>query len=872
MGMITNAFNAKYAANLLRRGGSGLERLSTILLDAKVDLNPHQIFAAIEAPDNPYSKGRILADEVGLGKTIEAAIIIAEKWAEEKRNILVVVPATLKEQWAEELTDKFYLPVGILGENDTEIRFGEAVYICTYNYCYNHEKELREIAWDLVVFDEAHKLRNLHTESNKIDTTIASIFKDTYKILCTATPLQNSLLDLYSLATLTDENLFLDIETFKAKYIHKDNSKDLAERLQTILTRTLRKQVLEYIRYTDRYSITQEFSLNEEEQQIYEIVVKFMNEKDEKGKPKVNALQRMTLLKELASSPAALYETASKMKDSQEVCEAARHITDSSKLKALDEALKIGFANLAKAGAEQKAVIFTESLATQAYIVKHLQKTFQPRDIETLNGSTRNRGDVIYAFERWAKILVSTEVGGEGLNLQFCSMVINFDMPWNPQRIEQRIGRVHRYGQKHDVAVVNFLCRDNYADQRLYELLSHKLKLFEGVFGASDTVLGVLEDTDFEKRISDIYKEARTKEEIDKAFGDLQAELEGEIKRTKENAKQKVFEYLDTEVANRFKGIGTELGLILSRKETLLWELAKYIIGGHASFYENDHSIMFSRGRWGKKKMPCMIYKMDKSARADERFRIGSPLAQRVLNKADCNYEITSGCATYRLDDTASDSLKKLRGKSGYLALYHTTQKGGWSYGDIILVGKLADGTVLPKSLCEEILMLKASSLRQSHSDRRDDGMLIRHIEMLRDEELDILQPVFEESLREYTKSKQDGTIKYFEQFSKSMHGWADDKIASVEKALKTHERKLEELRTAAKAEKNFQRKLKLLEEIKQAEKNFADRTVEAEKAMDGIRAERDRIIEGNRRKMQIEYEGKRDFILRFTIEKEIIA
>ena len=701
--LITNAFNARYVANLLTRGGSGLERLSSILLDAKVDLNPHQVFAAIEALDNPYSKGRILADEVGLGKTIEASIIIADNWARGNKNIIVVVPATLREQWAEELEDKFYLPTQVLGDTDKMINIGQAVVICSYNFCYAHEKELRGIKWDLVVFDEAHKLRNLHTESNKIDQAVASIFKDTHKILCTATPLQNSLLDLYSLASITDENLFPDLETFKDRYIHKDNSKELAERLKTILTRTLRKQVLEYIRYTDRKPTTIEFDLSENERQLYEEVLKFCDEKDDKGKRKVTGLQRMMLLKELSSSPKALLETAKKLK-AEKVVAIAEQVGISSKLKALDDALATGFANLAKMGAEEKAVIFTESLATQKYIEEHLKTKYRTA---TLNGSTKDRGWVIQGFKNHAQVLISTEVGGEGLNLQFCSLVINFDMPWNPQRIEQRIGRCHRYGQKHDVTVINFLCRDNYADARLYDLLNDKLKLFEGVFGASDTVLGVLEEIDFERRIADIMNGGRTKAEIDQAFDNLQSELEQDIKKTKENAKQKVFEYLDRDVASRFKGIGQELNMMMGKKQTLLWELAKYAAGSQATFNDERKTIHFSNQRFEGKRLPNMIYSMDKSASAHERFLLGSSIVDKIMRKVTCNHEVTSGRADYHISEESP--LAHLKGKSGHIALYQIKSTKEWWTSDFLLIGKMDDGTVLDEKTCEEILMMQTS-------------------------------------------------------------------------------------------------------------------------------------------------------------------
>ncbi|MDR3022191.1 MAG: DEAD/DEAH box helicase [Clostridiales bacterium] len=803
---------------------------------------------------------------------------ISQSTSNKGKNILIVVPSTLKEQWAEELANKFYLPTQVLGDGDKVIEFGKNVCICSYNFCYNHQKELRAINWDLVVIDEAHKLRNLYTESNKIDQSVASVFKDTFKILLTATPMQNSLLDLYSLASIVDSNLFLNLESFKDSYINKDNSKELAERLQTIVTRTLRKQVLEYIRYTDRYSITQEFELSLQEKQLYELVLKFCDErevsKDGKlGKPKVNALQRMTFLKELASSPKAFLQTASKLQDSREICETAQSITVSSKLLALDNALRLGFENLAKIGAEQKAVIFTESLATQEYIADYLSNLkdengllrFARNDIVILNGSAKNREQVIHSFKHKAKILISTEVGGEGLNLQFCSLVINYDMPWNPQKIEQRIGRCHRYGQKHDVCVVNFLNSSNYADARLYELLNQKLKLFEGVFGASDTVLGVLENTDFEQRIRDIYKDARTHDEIDKFFANLQSELEVEIKRTKENAKSKVFEYLNQDVANRFKGIGKELNLLMGRKEILLWELSKYIAGNQAYFNDDRHTVMFDKGRLFGKRLSNMHWSMDKSADKSSRYRIGCQPAQRILSKAD-NSEITSASAEYTLNSNASSELQKLKYKGGYIALYRIQEKGDWWYNDFMLVGQLLDGTQLDREPCEEILFLQSDKINLSWTDREDDGRLIKHCEALQDNEMNILEPLFERELAKYTKDKQDSIVRYFDQYAKSMYGWADDKITQANKVLKIHEQKLNLVKLSAKNEKNFNKKVELINQSRQAEKDFADRQIENLKYADSIRHECQTMIENNRKKMQLTHIGKQDFILKFEL------
>ena len=266
--MITN-FHAKYYAHdLTRRAAAGLDRLSMSLFDAAVDLNPHQIEAALFALQSPLSKGVILADEVGLGKTIEAGIVLCQCWAERKRKLLVIGPASIRKQWALELGEKFNLPAYVLdakGYRET-LKAGrsplneKAVIIVSFNYANRIREELKTIAWDMVVIDEAHKLRNAYRPSNKVGQGIRWATEDCRKLLLTATPLQNSLLELYGISTLIDEHLFGDVNSFRSQYAGAGSNLDaLRQRLSTFCKRTLRNQVTEYIRYTERLPLTRPF-------------------------------------------------------------------------------------------------------------------------------------------------------------------------------------------------------------------------------------------------------------------------------------------------------------------------------------------------------------------------------------------------------------------------------------------------------------------------------------------------------------------------------------------------------------------------------------------------------------------------------------
>ena len=579
------------------------------LFDAAVDLNPHQIEASLFALQSPLSQGVILADEVGLGKTIEAGIVLCQLWAERKRRLLVICPASIRKQWSLELEEKFNLPVQVLdakayreARRSGQTPLGaNAVVVMSHHYANRLREELKTMAWDLVVIDEAHKLRNAYRPSNRVGRGIRWATQDCRKLLLTATPLQNSLLELYGLSTLIDERLFGDVSSFRSQYAGAGcNLAALRQRLAVFCKRTLRNEVVEYIRYTERRPITRPFKPTVEEHALYEEVSGFLQREDSYALPRRQRhLTALILRKLLASSSQAIAATLDKMRarletlgdepassdsefaeqliEDEEIEDdlldeilaesedadpteaapvtmttarsCARRSASSrgsppgrapsgidTKSRALLKALEIGFEQMAATGAARKALIFTESRRTQAYLKDFLESHGYRGQVALFNGT--NRGPEATAiYERWkeensgsgrasgsravdvrtaliehfrdgAAILLATEAAAEGINLQFCSLVVNYDLPWNPQRIEQRIGRCHRYGQKHDVVVINFLNERNEADRRVLDLLTEKFNLFNGVFGASDEVLGSIESgVDFEQRILGIYQE-----------------------------------------------------------------------------------------------------------------------------------------------------------------------------------------------------------------------------------------------------------------------------------------------------------------------------------------------------------------------------
>ena len=587
--------------------------------ESHIDPNPHQINAFCAAIDAMKTGGIVLADEVGLGKTIEAGLVLRYMLESGVKKVLIALPASLRKQWELELEDKFNLKSIILDrltvEHDAKNwhkkladRKNVMIVITSYDYSPKLMKRFPDVKWEFLIIDEAHNLRNLN--STKRAKRLYELSGGIPKILLTATPLQNSLIDLYGLISFIDPRIFGSEQVFRQRYIKDEDYDDLKRELTPVLYRTLRKDVADYMHFVKRICKTVDFKLSSDEIELYERVNLFLKRDVLYSIPESNrGLIILVIRKLMASSSFALIETFEVLKkrleklyegtrsaDAQEgfdlfwsfvedeidesgfeetededaitekayiqaeldevkaIIDVARRIKTNSKIIALKKALEISFSYQRDNGIAQKAVVFTESKRTQKYIAAELRKSgYGEDDILLFNGDfddtmtkeiyrawqVKNFGNDNYGrsieykhaivdyFKENAKILICTDAGSEGLNLQFCNTVINYDLPWNPMKIEQRIGRCHRYGQENDVVAINLLNTQNEADKRVYEILSKKFELFEGVFGSSDIALGALESgTSFEKMVLDIYQSCNTTSEFKKAFDKLDRKLD----------------------------------------------------------------------------------------------------------------------------------------------------------------------------------------------------------------------------------------------------------------------------------------------------------------------------------------------------------
>jgi len=907
-------YHAKYYAHELtkRCSSNNLEKLAASLMDAQVDLNPHQVEAALFAFRSPLSRGAILADEVGLGKTIEAGIILSQIWAERKRKVLIIVPSSLRKQWSQELLEKFFLPSMILETKSYNQHIKQKsrnpfqqseIVITSFQFARNKADRIHEVAWDLVVIDEAHRLRNVYKPSNKIARAIKDVLAGVPKLLLTATPLQNSLMELYGLVSFIDDHTFGDIRSYKSQFARLNteiNFDDLKARLAPICKRTLRRQVLEYIKYTNRIPITQEFVPTTDEQVLYDLVSEYLRRESLQALPaSQRTLMTLVLRKLLASSTFAIagaldslvrrlkaklndahrlsspiepsevtslleeklsedFEILEEIKDEWEEddveeeltaediqamkreigdLEAFRDlavsITQNAKGHALLLALKAGFAKADELGASKKAIIFTESRRTQEYLLRVLSATEYNGLIVLFNGSNNDplsreiyrtwheehagtdrisgsrtadmRSALVDRFKGQAQVMIATEAAAEGINLQFCSLVVNYDLPWNPQRIEQRIGRCHRYGQAHDVVVVNFINRNNAADQRVFELLSEKFTLFNGVFGASDEVLGTIESgVDFEKRIVRIYQECRTPEEIQASFDELQRELEPEIDENMKLTRKKLLENFDEEVHEKLRVNLKESTKYLSRYENWLWELTGHYLRPHADFLQGETAFRLKGNPFCGDSVPLGLYRMGRNVEDAHIYRIGHPLAQNILNAAtgkalpegDIRFD-------YSGHPVKISILEPLVGKTGYLSLAGLSVESFETEDYLIFSAVTEDGAFLDEEQAQRLFSLPGECRGLK------SAIICR----------DKLQNAFESRQSRIIEAISARNTNFFDREMEKLEKWADDLKSGLEFELKELDREIKFQKTESKKILILEEKLTAQKAIKELEK-----------------------------------------------------
>jgi hypothetical protein len=748
------------------------------------------------------------------------------------------------------------------------------------------------------------------------------------------------LLELYGLSTLIDERLFGDVNAFRAQYASAgSNLEALRLRLADYCKRTLRNQVTEYIRYTERRPITRPFRPTDDEHALYEAVSGFLQREDSYALPRRQRhLTALILRKLLASSSTAIAGTLDTLRDRlvtlrderiasdsrndaelaerliedeeieedlldeildddeepdspeqapvtidrrklrdeieelQRLADQARRIGVDSKSQTLLKALEIGFEQMAATGAARKALIFTESRRTQDYLKSYLESHGYPGQVVLFNG-TNGGPEAKAIYERWAlrnrdtgrvsgsravdvrmaliehfrdnaTILLATEAAAEGINLQFCSLVVNYDLPWNPQRIEQRIGRCHRYGQEHDVVVINFLNERNEADRRVLELLTEKFSLFNGIFGASDEVLGNLESgVDFEKRILAIYQECRTPEQIDAAFRALQAEMDEQIRSRLDDTRRTLLEHFDEDVHQRLRVQLADAQAQLDRVGRRFWSLTRFMLAERARFDEPElafdldrpPSEDIARGRYhliSKSKPRDAIEGNADGAEEAGRFlyRLSHPLGEHVIEHAK---ELKTPDAEIVFDvthhPTKLSMVEALRGRRGHLTLTRLTVDSYDREEYLLFSGFEDDGTALDAETMEK-LFLCAGTLTEAatipdavsqrlaaESDRHAGATINRSLEQ---------------------------NNLHFHDAREKLERWADDMVLAAEKALRDTKEQIKAQRRQARQAVTLEEQRQIQEKIQKLERQQRRQRQEIFRVEDEIMEKRDGLID----------------------------
>ena len=951
----------KYIAWLLtsRRSGDDDMRVAGVLSEARVDLNPHQVEAALFALKSPFSKGVVLADEVGLGKTIEAGIVISQYWAEQKRRILIIVPATLRRQWSTEMEEKFFLKSEILERGslispDIILR-KHHLFICSYQYAAKYADQLSQTNWDLVVIDEAHKLRNVYKNSSAAARRISDAFRHNKKLLLTATPLQNNIQELYGLVSVIDDKYFGDLKSFNTQYGYhslEDNHSfhDLKFRLSTLIHRNLRKQVTEYVKYTSRIPMAQEYMPSEKEQELYDKMSAYLLRDDAYGLPAGQRTLLLLLIRKLmASSSFAVCDTVQaiinrlkrlvgeeeteevevdeslqdlfddsfgeeteewedesdeedlkeiekirltpeqqtavchEIADLQEIYDLANSIKDNNKGECLLKALEVGFQKMTELGANRKALNFTESRRTQEYLFELLEANGYKGQIVLFNGSNNDerskqiyknwlavnertgrisesksanrRQAIVDYFRNKASIMIATEAASEGINLQFCSFIANFDLPWNPQRVEQRIGRCHRYGQRNDVVVCNFINVKNAADIRVYQLLYEKFHLFDGIFGASDDVLGSIESgVDFEKRLLEIYQTCRTPEEINAAFDQVQNEMDAQIQQTMNETRQALLENLDEDVVNLLRIRRENDDKNISRIHRWLYALTVSYAPECIEATDADNLIFtLKQNPFPQQNIATGTYQISNTDGRYENYRLSHPLAKAIIDAAK-NKELPHRELhfDYNRHPYKNSIIEQTDCREGYLAAHLVSyHSDGQDEDHIVLTAIGAQGEELSSELAQRILGIVATAGNTIHE--------VPQTEMSR------FYDVRKDALTTQISERNDKMLK--DEIA-HVEAWADDKELTIEREIKQLKaKKKEKQRLLTKAD-SLNEKLDLEKELKQVTNELKRKRAEQDDLDEEIEQQRDEMIARLRQYLNQQISDKELFFIHFTLSK----
>lgn len=692
------------------------DTLLPVFAEGNISVYPYQVAAALFAMRNPYQKGVILCDEAGMGKSHEAMLILSQSWYEGKNNILIAVPnPDLLTQWSEMINQKYSLPFSIATENNAFN--GDGLILTTYDYLTQNIDVADKINWDIIVFEEANALFSVYLEDGgKQAKSLKEFSKDTFKILLTGTPIEKNIMDLYGLIYFIDEDLLPDPDTYMKRYLRKpENYPELAAKVSKYCFRTLRYQAKQYAKIPERLHITLEYEPSKNEKELYNQLFDYIEKPNKTAFPQMEQYDLALMLLGLLSSSTAAIKASLKniikrLDESEEkqefenMLQSAESITEDTKAKHLLAALDKLFPYLKKLGANQKALIFTESVETQKYLYDLLKEKYKTL---IYNGQSKIDYTVIKQFKEDGEIMISTDNGAKGFNFEECSLIINYDLLYNTLKMEQRIDRIHRINQQNDCIVLSFINKENFADVRKLELVSKRHILSDGVFGVSDSVIGGFTGN-LDKAIKSLH--ARTKAQVEKDYQNTLEQNEEENRQIVESAEDILFTTFTKELSDKIK---ITPQYVEEKSKTInedLWQITRYYFDEWNKERTDCHFEIDDINRTIKAtdyiELPHLFYyptsngnKAYKSLKEFKKFSLLSPLSKGITFNIGC-----------------SDKGKIIADTENcQIALYLVKLYAGRREikSCPVLIGKTEGGRILTHEECDDILNLPVKSYEE---------------------------------------------------------------------------------------------------------------------------------------------------------------
>lgn len=574
--MEENKFQSQYSALIEAKHLEDLSKdknLLPVYASSTAKILPYQIAAARFALRSDFLKGCILCDEGSLGKTYEALLVAGQKWYEGKENILVVLPPNLVTQWKRKLDRDFTLPY-VFWNNTKNIPDEDGIVLTTYDCAIRHADKVKERDWDLAIFDEADVLANYTKDTTVI---LKNAVREAYKLLLTPTPTTKDIRDIYGLIHFIDESILPDVDWFYKRYFRKpENYPELTCWVSQFCFRTLKAQAAEYVNFSRRLPITVDYPLIQEEKELYKLISTYITSDDKAAYPEIDEYNlNLLFFKILSSSPQAFVNMLTPAIQRTYVLEKAAllhiqklasEIKINSKTTQLLKILKTVFNHLKLMKVNQKAIVFVDNNTTldNLYMIfrQNGYNTLKYKDNDTLE-QFRNNEDM--------QILVTTDTAAKGLDIEYCPVVVNYDMIYNSIQMEQRICRCHRQGQNSDVLVINLLSHENFADVRMLELINKRTLQFNGIFGMSDDIVG-----NFDVKIKEVLKDFRHRDEVAQAFKENLSTHRKENEQLVENSEDILFTTFTKSIADKVSVTPAYIEEKAAELNAELWELVKY--------------------------------------------------------------------------------------------------------------------------------------------------------------------------------------------------------------------------------------------------------------------------------------------------------